>query len=221
MYLDRFEGWLRLVDIVKVSEEDLAWLYPHLADDEVIAAWHAAGVALVVVTRGERGAVASTPLGSTSCMAPPVTVVDTVGAGDAFMSGALAHLHERGLLSRDALRTLEPQSSANCCEWLVWSRRTPVRGQGQTRHGAAILRGGSGGRSREVAMSRADLVERARALAVLASGTCWASPAPRVSERARSRVTLSTSSDPTSCAGSDGRFPPQQPHLDHLGTAEP
>ena len=98
MYLDRFEGWLRLVDIVKVSEEDLAWLYPHLADDEVIAAWHAAGVALVVVTQGERGAVASTPLGSTSCMAPPVTVVDTVGAGDAFMSGALAHLHERGLL---------------------------------------------------------------------------------------------------------------------------
>ncbi|HEX3205797.1 MAG TPA: carbohydrate kinase, partial [Propionibacteriaceae bacterium] len=89
-YLDRFEGWLRLVDILKVSEEDLAWLYPRRSPDDVVAAWHAAGIPLVLVTRGEQGATASTPLGSASVEAPRVAVVDTVGAGDAFMSGALA-----------------------------------------------------------------------------------------------------------------------------------
>jgi len=166
MYLDRFEGWLRLVDIVKVSEADLAWLYPHRTDDEVIAAWHAAGVALVVVTQGERGAVASSPLGSTSCMAPPVTVVDTVGAGDAFMSGALAHLHERGLLARDALRTLETSALSEMLQvaCLVAADTCTRAGADPPRRGdlAAVPAAGP----REVAMSMADLVERARALAV-------------------------------------------------------
>ena len=34
-------------------------------------------------------------------------MVDTVGAGDAFTAGVLAHLTERRLLSSDALRTLD------------------------------------------------------------------------------------------------------------------
>src|SRR5215203_1893668 len=106
-YLDRFEGWLRLIDIMKVSEEDMAWLYPRRSQDDVVAGWHAAGIPLILVTHGEHGAVASTPLGSVSVEAPRVAVVDTVGAGDAFMSGALAHLHERHLLSRDGLRSLD------------------------------------------------------------------------------------------------------------------
>lgn len=168
MYLDRFEGWLRLVDIVKVSEEDLAWLYPHVADDEVIAAWHAAGVALVIVTRGERGAVASTPFGSTSCMAPPVTVVDTVGAGDAFMSGVLAYLHERGLLSRDALRTLETSVLSELLRvaCLVAADTCRRAGADPPRRGDLEAGPGPAAGPQEVAMSLADLVERARALAV-------------------------------------------------------
>lgn len=105
-YLRRFAEWLGLVDIVKVSEEDLEWLYPGDAEDEVVAGWHAAGVRLALVTRGKDGARASTPLASAGVPAPAVAVVDTVGAGDAFMSGALWHLHERGLLAPVPLRTL-------------------------------------------------------------------------------------------------------------------
>ena len=166
MYLDRFEGWLRLVDIVKVSEEDLAWLYPHLPQEEVIAAWHAAGVALVVVTQGEHGAVASTPLGSTSCMAPPVRVVDTVGAGDAFMSGALAHLHERGLLSRDALRTLETPALSELLRVACLVAANTCTRAGADPPRRRDLEVGPAAGPREVAMGLADLVERARALAV-------------------------------------------------------
>jgi fructokinase len=48
-YIDRFEGWMRLVDILKVSREDLAWLYPRLSEDGAMSLWHTAGIPLVVV----------------------------------------------------------------------------------------------------------------------------------------------------------------------------
>ena len=165
-YLDRFEGWLRLLDILKVSEEDLAWLYPRRSPDDVVAAWHAAGIPLVLVTRGEQGAAASTPSGSASVEPPRVAVVDTVGAGDAFMSGALAHLHERRLLSRDDLRSLDVSSLTELLEAACL-----VAADTCTRAGAEPPRRRElGARSddarREVTLSLGDLVERARALAV-------------------------------------------------------
>jgi fructokinase len=106
-YLDRFTAWVGMVDVLKVSEEDLRWLYPDRAEDEVVNSWLDAGVRLVLVTRGQDGARASTSAASTTAVAPRVAVADTVGAGDAFMSGVLAHLHERRLLTRDALDPLD------------------------------------------------------------------------------------------------------------------
>jgi fructokinase len=165
-YIDRFEGWMRLVDILKVSQEDLAWLYPRLSEDGAISLWHAAGIPLVVVTHGEHGAVASTPLGSATVEAPKVPVVDTVGAGDAFMSGTLAHLHERGLLNRDALRSLDTkdleQMLQDAC--LVASHTCTRAGADPPRR--RDLHAGAHGGPQEVTLSFADLVERARALAV-------------------------------------------------------
>ena len=164
-YLDRFEGWLRLLDILKVSEEDLAWLYPRRAPDDVVAGWHAAGIPLVLVTHGEHGARASTPLGSTSVEAPRVAVVDTVGAGDAFMSGVLAHLHERRLLTRMACgpwRLGPYRAVAGCLPrsgrhlYPGWGRAAPPPPASHALSGCSA-RGHAGlGRSRE----------RARALAV-------------------------------------------------------
>ena len=166
MYLDRFAGWMGLVDIVKVSEEDLSWLYPHLPRDEVIAAWHAAGVALVVVTQGEHGAVASTPSGSATCGAPVVAVVDTVGAGDAFTSGALAHLHQRGLMSREALRTLDTSALSELLQvaCLVAADTCTRAGADPPRRRDLDARPAGG--PQEVQMGVTDLIERARSLAV-------------------------------------------------------
>lgn len=165
-YVDRFEGWTRLVDILKVSQEDLAWLYPRLSEDEVIAVWHAAGVPLVFVTHGEHGAVASTPSGSTTVEAPRVTVVDTVGAGDAFTSGALAHLYAQGQLSRDALRSLDTAAlrelvKVACAIAADTCTRAGADPPRRRDLGARPL-----GTSREVTLGLSDLVERARALAV-------------------------------------------------------
>ena len=95
------EQVVALADLVKVSSEDLAWLYP--GEDPLVAAgrWVRAGPRLVVVTLGGDGAVAL-PAGGAPVRrsAPAVAVVDTVGAGDAFSSGLLAALAERGALGR-------------------------------------------------------------------------------------------------------------------------
>jgi fructokinase len=165
-YLDRFEGWLRLIDILKVSEEDLAWLYPRRAQDDVIADWHDAGIPLVLVTHGEHGAVASTPSGSTSIEAPRVAVVDTVGAGDAFMSGALAHLHERRLLSGDGLRSLDVSGLTELLETACLVAADTCTRAGAEPPRRRELGARSSGAPREVTLGLADLVERARALAL-------------------------------------------------------
>ena len=94
----KIEALVRAADVVKVSDEDLLWLYPG-ADLSVIATtWQRSGPAIVVVTYGGQGAVAYTAGSRLEVKAPQVTVADTVGAGDSFM-GALID----GLWSADLL----------------------------------------------------------------------------------------------------------------------
>ncbi|MDP8977857.1 MAG: carbohydrate kinase, partial [Actinomycetota bacterium] len=95
-YLRRLDGWLGLADVVKVSVEDLAWLHPDEDPVDVGRQWRRHGPGLVVITRGVDGAVAWSERARAEVAAPPVDVVDTVGAGDAFMSGLLCWLAERG-----------------------------------------------------------------------------------------------------------------------------
>lgn len=108
-YVRRFEGWVPLVDVLKISGEDLAWLYPDVPEDEIVARWLADGVALVVLTYGSDGSRAVTAAGEARAGVNDVDVVDTVGAGDSFMAGTLAHLHGHGLLGREALSSLGGQ----------------------------------------------------------------------------------------------------------------
>jgi fructokinase len=85
--------------LVKTSEEDIAWVRPGSSVESVAADWLALGAAAVVVTRGGAGSVAYTAGGTVARPPVAVDVVDTVGAGDAFMSGLLDALDRRGLLT--------------------------------------------------------------------------------------------------------------------------
>lgn len=105
----RVDEIVALADVVKVSDEDLAWLYPDRAPLDVARTWQATGPALVVVTFGGEGATAVTAAGEVTATAPRVDVVDTVGAGDSFMGALLDGLWSANLLGaarRDALRTI-------------------------------------------------------------------------------------------------------------------
>jgi fructokinase len=103
----RLDRWLGLVDVVKVSADDLAWLAPDEPVTAVAARWLERGPSLVVVTLGPKGALAVGRAGSAELPGVALTVADTVGAGDAFMSGLLAAFHTAGLLSRDGLATVD------------------------------------------------------------------------------------------------------------------
>ncbi|MBB5137336.1 fructokinase [Thermocatellispora tengchongensis] len=102
------EECVRLSRLVKVSAEDLAWLYPGEPDLDAATRWAAwPGERLVVVTQGGDGATAI--LGDTviTCPAPVVDLVDTVGAGDTFTAAYLAVLGDGEFTVdrvRDALR---------------------------------------------------------------------------------------------------------------------
>lgn len=104
----RLEQWLHLVDLVKVSSDDLEWIAPGEPLEDVAARWLAAGPAVVVVTRGGDGAYALGHSGAVDLPGLPVDVADTVGAGDAFMAGLLCALDGACALDRAGLRGLDP-----------------------------------------------------------------------------------------------------------------
>ena len=92
--------------ILKVSDEDLGLLYPGRDPATLAAQWLAAGVALVVVTRGRAGAWAWTAAQHVAAAPVAVEVIDTVGAGDTFQAALLTALAERSQLAPSALRRL-------------------------------------------------------------------------------------------------------------------
>jgi fructokinase len=94
----RIEHLVERSDIVKVSEEDLRWIEPARPPERMAQTWLALGPAIVAVTMADRGATAVCAAGVARVPARPVEVVDTVGAGDAFMAGLIDALWGRGLL---------------------------------------------------------------------------------------------------------------------------
>ncbi|HET6729622.1 MAG TPA: carbohydrate kinase [Jiangellaceae bacterium] len=99
----RLEAQIALADVVKVSDEDLAWVAPDENPADVAARLLDLGPKLVVVTLGAAGAFASTLHGARVVVpAHPIEVVDTVGAGDAFTAGLVDALGRYDLLGGDA-----------------------------------------------------------------------------------------------------------------------
>jgi fructokinase len=81
-YLAQVERWVAISSAVKVSEDDLKWLYPSLEIDQVINDWLTKGPSLIVVTYGDKGLAGYRKGELVIVEAVKVKVVDTVGAGD-------------------------------------------------------------------------------------------------------------------------------------------
>jgi fructokinase len=92
------ERQVGLADIVKASDEDLRWLYPGRDAEASIAEWAGRGPRFCIATRGPQGAVAFLGNRRLEANAPNIEVVDTVGAGDSFMSGLLGAMDADGAL---------------------------------------------------------------------------------------------------------------------------
>lgn len=134
----RVDRHAAVADIVKASVDDLAYVHPEIARDpanltdaaidRMIGAaterWLASGAALVAITHAEHGIYLSTPLHRVHMASNHPVIVDTVGAGDAFMAGLVAGIDVlglRGQAHRDDLASLDTASlrRVGC-----WAQRT-------------------------------------------------------------------------------------------------
>ena len=101
---------IALTDIVKLSYVDLSWLLPGASVEESLLYLCGLGPALVIITQGENGVLARS-MSSQTIRTPtfPITVIDTVGAGDTFCAGVLARLADEAILSREKVLSLTEQ----------------------------------------------------------------------------------------------------------------
>ncbi|HYC25598.1 MAG TPA: carbohydrate kinase [Roseiarcus sp.] len=111
------ERQVGLATIIKASDEDLRWLYPERDPEASIADWARRGPRFCVVTRGPEGAVAFLGDRRLEARAPKVDVVDTVGAGDSFMSALIAAVEADGALGRGGATP----DAARLAKWLSFA----------------------------------------------------------------------------------------------------
>ena len=120
LYEAAVEKWAALSAVIKVSDDDLAWLFPGQSIDDVANRWINDGAFLVVVTRGADGLVGYTADGRVEVPGVKVDVVDTVGAGDTVgaivVEAMLAHglIELRGDLLRSVLTRAAAAAAITC-----------------------------------------------------------------------------------------------------------
>ena len=108
LYEAAVEKWAALSAVIKVSDDDLAWLFPNQSIDDVANRWINDGAFLVVVTRGANGLMGYTSDGRVEAPGVKVDVVDTVGAGDTVGAIVVEAMLTHGLveLRGDLLRSV-------------------------------------------------------------------------------------------------------------------
>jgi fructokinase len=114
-YRIKLEPWLEFADVLKVSEEDLLFLFPEQGWQEVSSSMlKRYPISIVAVTLGSGGAALVTREFIVFENAPKIDVIDTVGAGDTFSAALLYKLESLGLLSKESLTliTSDPLQTA-------------------------------------------------------------------------------------------------------------
>ncbi|MCL7406246.1 carbohydrate kinase [Marivivens sp.] len=107
VYRARIEGMLAVADIIKVSDEDLTWLFGEGDMTDHARKLISGGAKLVCITEGAKGSYGITAENVVFVEAQKATVVDTVGAGDTFNAGVLASLQSAGKLTKAAVAELD------------------------------------------------------------------------------------------------------------------
>jgi fructokinase len=104
-FVERVLRVVALADVVKVSDEDLGYIFPGVPTADAVGRLHTLGASVVIATAGAAGVTVHCASGVWTEPVPPVAVVDTIGAGDTFDAGFLARLVAvgDGVPDRDAL----------------------------------------------------------------------------------------------------------------------
>jgi fructokinase len=116
-YRERLERWLKFAAIVKVSDEDMEWIWPGSDPAELAGHWVAKGCKLVIVTRGGDGSLVWAGGESFAVPAAATDMVDTVGAGDSFSGALLDWLDRNGRLRPEDLERLTADEARDAVEF--------------------------------------------------------------------------------------------------------
>jgi len=98
-YQASVEKWAAISSVIKVSDDDVEWLYPGESIESVAQRWINDGAALVVITRGINGLLGVTAGGSVEVPGVKIEVADTVGAGDTVGAIIVEAMIEKGILN--------------------------------------------------------------------------------------------------------------------------
>lgn len=115
-YRNRLFRIFAISDIIKLSEEDFAWLDMKQSFDDFAEDCLQQGASLVILTQGGDDVIYYSRHGKHSCAVKPVPIVDTVGAGDVFNAGVLASLAEQGVLSKKSLAHITAEQLQNAIQ---------------------------------------------------------------------------------------------------------
>ena len=96
-YVRQVERWIAISSAVKVSDDDIYWLYPGVDLDQVANKWLSMGPELIVVTFGDKGLTGYRKSEKVAVDAKKVVVADTVGAGDTVGAILVEAIIEDGL----------------------------------------------------------------------------------------------------------------------------
>ncbi len=110
LFIQRFEKILSQSDIIKISEEDLEWLYPNGSFEEIYKQWLNLGLSIIVLTKGSEGAIIKTKNYEVTSRGEKVEVVDTIGAGDIFNGALLYSLSKHKSFSKKDLINIDKES---------------------------------------------------------------------------------------------------------------
>ncbi|WP_441268646.1 carbohydrate kinase family protein [Bradyrhizobium sp. 215_C5_N1_1] len=104
-YLARMAEFAGQADLIKMSDVDFAYLFGEEPHEQRAKMLLRQGTSLVVITRGNNGAIAwHASAGQVEVQAPKVEIADTIGAGDSFQAALLFALHKQGRISRQQLK---------------------------------------------------------------------------------------------------------------------
>ena len=106
-YLARIDRLVAMADIVKLSEEDLAWVTPGASFEALAERYQTLGARVVILTKGGDGALAAARGLKVSVPAVAVKVADTIGAGDTFTGATLVWLARQEKLTKAAIAALD------------------------------------------------------------------------------------------------------------------
>ena len=129
-YRERLDRMFGYADIVKVSDEDLDWISGQKLEGDAVADLIDKGVAIVIVTKGSKGASLYTKNIRINAVPPQIRMVDTVGAGDTFNAGFLFWFSRNDKLEKEKLGDLSEEKLRNALDQGVYISSRVVEKKG-------------------------------------------------------------------------------------------